>query len=43
MKLHTGSSHELLAPLLSSFASEGRSVDVALVDGHHSMTEFGAT
>ena len=34
--LHTGSSSELLPPLLASFAGAGRSVDFALVDGDHS-------
>jgi len=34
--LHTGSSRELLAPLLASFAQAGRGVDFALVDGDHS-------
>lgn len=34
--LHTGSSRELLTPLLASFAQAGRSVDFALVDGDHS-------
>jgi len=34
--LHTGSSRELLTPLLASFAQAGRGVDFALVDGDHS-------
>jgi hypothetical protein len=33
---HTGSSADLLAPLLSAFVNQGRSVDFALVDGDHS-------
>jgi hypothetical protein len=33
---HTGSSADLLAPLLASFVAQGRSVDFALVDGDHS-------
>jgi hypothetical protein len=33
---HTGSSADLLAPLLASFVTERRQVDFALVDGDHS-------
>ncbi len=34
---HHGDSRELLAPLLERFAAEGRNVDLALVDGDHSI------
>ncbi|MGI8712073.1 MAG: class I SAM-dependent methyltransferase, partial [Solirubrobacteraceae bacterium] len=34
---HTGSSGELLVPLLESFVSRGRSLDFVLVDGDHSF------
>lgn len=34
--LHTGDSHELLAPFLAELAVGGRNVDFALVDGDHS-------
>ncbi len=33
--LHTGDSHELLAPFLASLAEQGRGVDFAVVDGDH--------
>jgi hypothetical protein len=33
---HTGSSHELLAPVLAGFAGSDRNVDFVLVDGDHS-------
>jgi hypothetical protein len=34
--LHTGDSHELLAPTLAEFAEHGRNLDFVLVDGDHS-------
>lgn len=34
--LHTGDSHELLAPFLAQLAEAGRNVDFVLVDGDHS-------
>jgi hypothetical protein len=40
--LHTGSSHDLLPPLLESFAAAGRNVDFALVDGDHSYEGVAA-
>jgi cephalosporin hydroxylase len=36
VRLHTGPSSEVLPQLLAEFASEGRGVDFALVDGDHS-------
>lgn len=36
VRLHTGSSHDLLPPLLEAFVAEGRQVEFALVDGDHS-------
>jgi hypothetical protein len=36
--VHTGDSHEILPELLASLASQGRNVDLALVDGDHSAT-----
>lgn len=36
VSFHTGSSHELLAPLLAELAAAGRNVDLVLVDGDHS-------
>ena len=33
---HTGSSHELLAPVLAELSGRGRNVDFVLVDGDHS-------
>jgi len=32
---HVGDSHRLLAPLLATFAAQGRNVDFVLVDGDH--------
>ncbi len=34
--LHTGSSHELLAPFLAELVEKGRNVDFVMVDGDHS-------
>jgi cephalosporin hydroxylase len=33
--LHTGDSHELLAPFLAELAEQGRDVDFVMVDGDH--------
>jgi hypothetical protein len=36
VSLHTGDSHELLAPFLAELAERGRNVDLVIVDGDHS-------
>jgi Methyltransferase domain len=36
VSLHTGDSHELLAPFLAGLAEQERNVDLVLVDGDHS-------